>query len=95
MPLLDWQAPTGTSVVSHRFWIYWAVTVPLTAAVLLLWSTWYLWSDHQRPQYHLAHEEGSRGGRSDRKAFEMNVFKALGLDRMRRKSGNIIGSDAE
>lgn len=50
MPLLDWRAPTGASIVSDRFWIYWVVTLPLTAAVLLLWSTWYLFAGSQRAQ---------------------------------------------
>ncbi|KAH8632681.1 hypothetical protein IG631_11315 [Alternaria alternata] len=34
MDMLDWQAPKGASVVSYRFWIYWAVTAPLTVVVV-------------------------------------------------------------
>lgn len=86
MPLLDWQAPSAGAVVSHRFWIYWAVTVPLTAVVLLLWSTWYLFSGYQR----LTPKKRSRDGR--RQVFEMHVFTALGLDRMLRKA-NIFGEN--
>jgi Mg2+ and Co2+ transporter CorA len=41
MPLLNWQAPKGSTVVSHRFWVYWAVTVPLTIATILLWLAWF------------------------------------------------------
>jgi Mg2+ and Co2+ transporter CorA len=41
MPLLNWQAPKGTTVVSHRFWVYWAVTVPLTIGTILLWLAWF------------------------------------------------------
>ena len=26
--------------VSHRWWYYWAVTVPLTVAVFLVWLVW-------------------------------------------------------
>jgi hypothetical protein len=36
---------TGDSslVVSSHFWIYWAVTVPLTIAVVLIWLVWLKW----------------------------------------------------
>jgi hypothetical protein len=40
MDMFDWQAPKGASVVSFRFWIYWAVTAPLTVVVV---SVWFLW----------------------------------------------------
>lgn len=93
MPLLDWQAPRGTSVVSHRFWIYWAVTVPLTAAVLLLWATWYVFSGRQRTQPCLPREKVGRSGHSGQRIFEMHVFTALGLDRIRRRSRGPVGDE--
>ena len=40
MDMFDWQAPKGASVVSFRFWIYWAVTAPLTVAVVSIWFLW-------------------------------------------------------
>ena len=41
VPLFRWDAPPGQPVVvQDRFWYYWAVTVPLTVAVLLLWMAW-------------------------------------------------------
>jgi hypothetical protein len=40
MDMFDWQAPKGASVVSFRFWIYWAVTAPLTVAVVSIWFFW-------------------------------------------------------
>jgi hypothetical protein len=40
MDMFDWQALKGASVVSYRFWIYWAVTAPLTVVVV---SVWFLW----------------------------------------------------
>lgn len=42
MPLFHWDAQTGelTTVVSRRFWIYWAVTGPLTLTTLILWLFW-------------------------------------------------------
>jgi hypothetical protein len=54
MSMFDWQASSTTSdpsqeegggegggvIVSH-FWIYWAVTVPLTLVVLGAWRVWW------------------------------------------------------
>ena len=37
MPLFDWD---GRTVVSARFWIYWAVTLPLTFVTLVVWVLW-------------------------------------------------------
>ena len=41
MSMFNWQAPKGDPVLSSRFWIYWAVTVPLTLTVFLAWLLWY------------------------------------------------------
>tara|TARA_R110002003_G_scaffold59_9_gene5291 strand:+ start:3889 stop:5529 length:1641 start_codon:yes stop_codon:yes gene_type:complete len=40
MDMFDWQAPEGASVLSSRFWIYWAVTIPLTLTVFSIWFAW-------------------------------------------------------
>lgn len=40
MPLLNWQAEAIEDIVSPRFWIYWAVTLPLTITVLVAWGMW-------------------------------------------------------
>ncbi|RYP19075.1 hypothetical protein DL765_003571 [Monosporascus sp. GIB2] len=37
VPSLQWDQPT---VVSDRFWVYWALTIPSTVAVLLIWAYW-------------------------------------------------------
>ena len=42
MPLFNWSNDPGDSVLNSHFWVYWAVTVPLTVAVL---STWWLWKE--------------------------------------------------
>jgi hypothetical protein len=47
MPLFDWTAPSPSTVLKSRFWIYWAVTVPATAIVLVLWRMWFKF-DHWR-----------------------------------------------
>ena len=40
MSMFNWQASGTDRVLSSRFWIYWAVTLPLT---LLVFSVWFFW----------------------------------------------------
>ncbi|KAF2193510.1 hypothetical protein K469DRAFT_237497 [Zopfia rhizophila CBS 207.26] len=37
LPFFDFSAGQGQQMVLPRFWIYWAVTIPLTGTVMLLW----------------------------------------------------------
>lgn len=41
MPMFHWDAESRSDVVSHRFWIYWAVTIPGTLSVLFVWRLWW------------------------------------------------------
>ena len=43
MPMFQWTALAGSSVVNHRFWIYWAVTGLLTIMTILAWLVWTWW----------------------------------------------------
>jgi hypothetical protein len=45
MPLFNWDAPRGESVLKSRFWVFWAVTIPLTLAVIGVWWLWMLWRE--------------------------------------------------
>ena len=36
------ETQPGQREVSGKFWIYWAVTAPITVAVLIAWSLWQL-----------------------------------------------------
>ena len=45
MPMFNWDAERERDVVSHRFWIYWAVTVPGTLAVLIVWRLWWVFDE--------------------------------------------------
>ena len=38
MSMFDWQA--GGRVVITKFWIYWAITIPLTLVTMALWYAW-------------------------------------------------------
>ena len=54
MSMFNWQASGTDPVLSSRFWIYWAVTLPLT---LLVFSVWLFWL-HK----HKEHESKSLNG---------------------------------
>ncbi len=69
------------------------MTVPLTAAVLLLWSTWYLFSGHERAPTPLAHIKGSMDGHSRQKAFELHALRAFGFNGLRQKSKRLVDDD--
>lgn len=56
MPLFNWDAEKSSSVVNERFWIYWAVTVPLTLTTLVIWLSW----THRQTLLHRAQERRDR-----------------------------------
>ncbi|KAK8221233.1 hypothetical protein IWZ01DRAFT_490195 [Phyllosticta capitalensis] len=39
MPMLSWQP--------GEFWIFWAVTLPITAVTIIIWIAWMRWIGHQ------------------------------------------------
>lgn len=43
MSLFFSETVDSSLVVSSHFWIYWAVTVPLTIIVVLIWLVWLKW----------------------------------------------------
>ncbi|PSR81664.1 hypothetical protein BD289DRAFT_355106, partial [Coniella lustricola] len=53
MGIFDWQAneddgssgDTTDAVVGYDFWWYWAITVPLTIIILVLWRAWWVGQD--------------------------------------------------
>lgn len=46
--------PGGRMAVSAEFWIYWAVCIPLTLLVVLIW---YLWFRRTRERYRVEDKE--------------------------------------
>jgi len=40
MPLFDWDVDPGGTVFEPRFYIYWAVTAPLTVITMIIWLSW-------------------------------------------------------
>ena len=48
MSVFDWQGSSAhakSPIVSHSFWIYWVITIPLTIMVMLGWIWWYRRAD--------------------------------------------------
>jgi hypothetical protein len=41
MNMFNWEAQDDEKVLSGYFWVYWAITLPITAFVLLIWMAWY------------------------------------------------------
>ncbi|KAF2834533.1 hypothetical protein M501DRAFT_922224, partial [Patellaria atrata CBS 101060] len=40
MDIFKWDANEASGVISARFWIYWAITVPLTLLTFVTWGLW-------------------------------------------------------
>ncbi|KAK2750779.1 hypothetical protein FQN55_001789 [Onygenales sp. PD_40] len=68
MDMFNWQAAKDEAVLSSRFYIYWAVAVPLTLVVFIVWFLW-LRSTNKQDKYTLNSESDIRG--------EANKFSAL------------------
>ncbi|MCJ1243175.1 hypothetical protein MMC30_000372 [Trapelia coarctata] len=69
MPMFNWQADSTTAVVSPRFWVYWAITAPLTIVVVLIWFIWIALKDarHRREDLEMAqaYESDGKGKQKD------------------------------
>ena len=47
MPLFDFSSPSGAPTVKTGFWIYWAITIPLTTIVLGAYLTYLVRIQHR------------------------------------------------
>lgn len=47
MPMFHWNDDQA-SLVMRQFWIYWAVVIPLTVLVVLIWLGWWYWRSVRR-----------------------------------------------
>ncbi|KAK2804489.1 hypothetical protein FQN50_006564 [Emmonsiellopsis sp. PD_5] len=60
MDMFNWQAAKDEAVLSSRFYIYWAVAVPLTLVVIIVWFFW-LRSTNKHDKYTLNSDSDVRG----------------------------------
>ena len=67
MPMFNWQTVHKQEILSPWLWIYWAVTLPLTVAVVLIWYIWIRRTDNLHRNEDLArantfdHKTGQQG----------------------------------
>lgn len=48
MGMFNWSTENGSSTsVSPDFWIYWAVTVPMTIITLAGWAIWWKFEEYR------------------------------------------------
>lgn len=48
MTFFNFQAGEGEPAVSNQFWIYWVVTIPITAFIV---GFWYIWEKKREERY--------------------------------------------
>ncbi|TVY52619.1 hypothetical protein LSUE1_G009321, partial [Lachnellula suecica] len=48
----------GSPAVNERFWIYWAITIPLTAVIV---AAWYVWEKRRERKYDLEDQDLEKG----------------------------------
>ena len=60
MPLLDWNATTMHEVMTDHFWVYWAVTGPLTLLVMGVVITFSIYQVRQRKREMEKAKEGAK-----------------------------------
>jgi hypothetical protein len=54
MPMFDWES-NGKDTISPNFWIYWAVSIPLT---LITAGGWRVWWHYQKTHHAVAFQSG-------------------------------------
>ena len=42
MNFFEFEAASKTVVVGNTFWVYWAITIPFTVLVVIVWNVWNL-----------------------------------------------------
>ena len=55
MQMFNWRPGPGQSIASPYLWVYFVVTVPVTALVYVFWIWWFRVS---QKSYSAKHEEG-------------------------------------
>ena len=60
MPILDWKAKTMHEVMTDHFWLYWAVTGPLTLLVMGVVISFSIYQAQQRKREMEKAKEGAK-----------------------------------
>ena len=86
MPMFNWQTEITQEILSPWLWIYWAVTVPLTIVVILVWYIWIRRTDILHRDENL-----DRVNSLDHKIGQQSSVKSR-ADAAGSKQGSIISS---
>lgn len=62
----------GQSIVSEQFWIYWAVTIPLTVIIVAIW---YIWEKKREARYDREDEDLEKGSEDMEKSIMATMRK--------------------
>jgi len=69
MSFFNFQAD-DTRTLSHKFWIYWAFTIPLTVVIV---AVWYFWEKRREAKYDREDEDLERGSEN----MEKNIMATI------------------
>lgn len=72
------QDNSSPPVVSPQFWIYWAVTGPVTIAIVLLW---YIWEKRREKRYREEDSELEKGVQT----MELQIHSAMRMRSMSKR----------
>ena len=79
MPLFNWSADSGQDVLTNRFWVYWALTIPLTVVVMAIWWIWIGWRERKNiVEDRRARESGGTASPGELNAYNHNRPVRLG-----------------
>ncbi|KAL7909565.1 hypothetical protein GGI35DRAFT_450249 [Trichoderma velutinum] len=85
MPLFNWSEPTLNQVANNHFWVYWAVTGPLTLVTMAGVIAWAVWNSRRIQLLQSRARESVFGETRRRRARDMDEKQSLETE-MKRSS---------
>lgn len=71
MTFFNWQSNNG-QYVSEKFWMYWAITIPVTIVIVAIWFVWERWRE---AKYDKEDEDLERGSENMEKEIMATMRK--------------------
>lgn len=102
MGIFDWQANEDDSssdgteaVVAYDFWWYWAITVPLTIIILVLWRAWWVGQDRYFRKHLSKDLSEERYWTDDRRPRQLETSFLYDFLYMSVRKGETMATDSE